>query len=172
MRSDLIFWTMLALVGIQRLSELAISARNAAWMRAHGGREFGSAHFKWVVLLTFFFFAGIPLERFYFKTSPPPFWPSLLVLFLLAQALRYWAMASLGRRWNVRIWVIPGEARIAKGPYRWIAHPNYVAVFVEFVTLPSLFGCYRTAFLSVAGFLLFLRTRIPAENRALNSVSR
>jgi methyltransferase len=167
MSSALSFWIFLSLVGLQRLSELAVSARNAAWMRARGGREFGKGHFKWVVLLTVGLFAGIVAERIYFQTVPPPWWPALLAIFLAAQGLRYWAMACLGRHWNVRIWVIPGEERIAKGPYRWIAHPNYVAVFLEFAALPSLFGCYRTAVLAVAGYLWFLKVRLAEENRAL-----
>ena len=82
--------------------------------------------------------------------------------------LRYWAIATLGHRWNARIIVLPGQDAIgAVGPYRFIRHPNYVAVIAEFICLPLFHSAWFTAVLfSVANGWL-LRTRIRAEEKAL-----
>jgi methyltransferase len=165
---NLPFWIFLFAVGLQRFSEIFISKRHARWMKEKGGVEFGRDHFKWVALLMALFFVFLPLESFFFQTRVVPYWWVLMILFLMAQALRYWAMASLGKFWNVRIWVIPGSKRIVKGPYRFIHHPNYAAVFIELLVIPLMIRCYLTAFVSVLGFLLFLRVRIPEEEKALS----
>src|SRR5207245_1954463 len=52
-----------------------------------------------------------------------------------AQILRWWAIRSLGWRWNVRVIVVPGEPPVRKGPYRFLRHPNYLAVAVEMLWL-------------------------------------
>ena len=100
-----------------------------------------------------------------------PFLPALgipmLVLAIGAQALRYWAIFSLGRRWNVRVITIPGMPLSSEGPYRFLRHPNYLAVVVEGFAIPLV----HTAFLTAIGFSLLnawmLQTRIRCEERAL-----
>ena len=100
-----------------------------------------------------------------------PFVPALgvpmLVLVLAAQALRYWAIASLGPRWNVRVITIPGIPLSTGGPYRFLRHPNYLAVVLEGIAIPLI----HTAYLTALGFSLLnawmLRTRIRCEERAL-----
>ena len=96
-------------------------------------------------------------------------WLVWLTAFVLAQALRYWAIASLGRRWNTRVLVLPGAALVRTGPYRWLRHPNYVAVVIELAAVPLLFDAVWTA--AIVGALnlaLLLGVRIPCENRALS----
>lgn len=95
-----------------------------------------------------------------------------LVLFLLAQTVRYWAVLSLGDRWNTRILVVPGERLIKRGPYKYLSHPNYVVVAVEILTFPLVFGAWGTAVVfSVSnGALLFVRIR--AEGRALAELAK
>jgi len=85
----------------------------------------------------------------------------------MAQALRVWAILSLGRRWNTRIIVIPGLKPVARGPYRYIRHPNYVAIAVELIAIPMMCGAYRTAALFSALNALLLRIRIREEEKAL-----
>jgi methyltransferase len=84
-----------------------------------------------------------------------------------AQALRVWAIASLGAFWNVRVWVLPGTAPIARGPYRWLRHPNYIAVAAEFVAGPIMFGAWRTALVFSLLNAVAMMVRIPVEERAL-----
>lgn len=166
------YWILLLLVGLQRLTEIIISKRHAAWMRQHGGMECGRTHYPWVVLLMVGFFVAIPIEWYVRQTEITLFWPWLVGIFLLTQALRYWAMSTLGQQWNVRIWVIPGAQRIAKGPYRFLRHPNYLVVIIEFLVIPAIAQCYVTMGTAVLLYLWFLKTRIPAEERALALLKR
>ena len=96
-------------------------------------------------------------------------WPLALLVWVAAQVLRYAAMRALGERWNVRIFVVPGEALVHRGPYRYMKHPNYVAVVLEFIAAPLVFGAWRTAVVISALNAIALRTRIRAENMALKT---
>lgn len=157
-------------VAAQRLLELRLARRNAAWARARGAREYGADHYPLFFLLHGAWLLAWPLEawaRGPQLASAAPLW---LALFALAQALRYWAIASLGRRWNTRIFVLPGEPPIRRGPYRLLAHPNYVAVVIELAALPLAFGAtWTAAIIGALDLALLLGVRIPAETRALAS---
>lgn len=157
-------WLLLAL---QRLSELWIAKRHEAWLRSRGAVEHGAAHYPWVVALMLLFFAALPLEFFGLHPRPPAYWPLLLALLGLTQALRAWSMLSLGKRWTTRIWILPGAPLVARGPYRYLRHPNYWAVLLELLLIPWLFGCYRTMLLFTLLYLAWLRVRLRAENAAL-----
>jgi methyltransferase len=93
-------------------------------------------------------------------------WPMLAVV-VLAQVLRWWCIITLGPQWNTRVVVVPGAPRITGGPYRWLPHPNYVAVIVEGIALPLV----HTAWVTAVGFtvlnLALLRVRLRVENAAL-----
>lgn len=162
------FWALLIFFALQCLIEVFISRKNQRWIEQQGGIEFGKSHLKWVILLMIFFFLAIPIESFYFQTELVFYWPILFALFLFAQFLRYWSMWSLKRLWNVRIWVIPNGSRILDGPYRYLKHPNYLAVIIDLLVIPLMMKCYFTAFFSLIGYLIFLKTRIPAEEKALS----
>ena len=89
---------------------------------------------------------------------------------MLAQALRYWAITTLGPRWNTRVIVLPGSAPVTGGPYRFVRHPNYVAVVAELFFLPLVHGAWWTAlFFSLANAWL-LTVRIRVEERALGDL--
>jgi methyltransferase len=162
------YLSFLALVALERAFELALSRKNAAWAFSRGGIEHGREHFLAMKLLHAGFFAACALEVLLLRR---PFLPWLgapmLALALAAQALRYWAIASLGKRWNVRVITIPGMPLSTTGPYRFARHPNYVAVVLEGIAIPLV----HTAFLTAIGFSLvnawMLRTRIRCEELAL-----
>lgn len=164
----LAYFTLLGLVAIERLVELRISARNARWALERGGLEAGRGHFPAMAALHAGFLAACAAEV---VMTHRPFIPALgypmLALALLAQALRYWAIASLGRSWNVRVIVVPGAPAVTRGPYRFMRHPNYLAVIVEGFALPLVHGAWLTAL----GFTLLnawlLVVRIRCEERAL-----
>jgi len=100
-------------------------------------------------------------------------WWLWLAGFVLAEALRYWAIATLGQRWNTRILVIDGLPAIRSGPYRFVAHPNYLAVALELVCIPMIFDAWITAAIaSVLNAALLLGIRIPAEQRAVAAASQ
>lgn len=167
MVTPVMFWSVWALVVAQRLGELVLARRNARWSLAHGGRECGAGHFWWIVVVMTGFFVALPLEQRAYATTLSPQWPLWLSLAIAAQIVRYVAIATLGKYWNVRIIVVPGAPRIAHGIYRWLRHPNYLAVAVELLALPLLVNCWRTALGSLIGFAIFLCLRIPAEEQAL-----
>jgi methyltransferase len=86
---------------------------------------------------------------------------------LSAQGLRWWCIASLGRQWNTRVIVVPGAPRVTSGPYRFLSHPNYVAVIAEGVALPMVHTAWVTAIAFSVLNAALLRTRIKVENAAL-----
>ena len=99
--------------------------------------------------------------------SPSLFQWIALVLVLCAQALRWWAIASLGSRWNVRVIVVPGEPPVRAGPYRFVRHPNYIAVATEMLCVPLAHGAWICALAFSALNAAILKVRIRAEERAL-----
>ena len=158
---------LIAATIVQRAGELVLSARHTPRVRARGGREYGRRHFPFIVAVHALFPVALILEITRYGTTPPRYWPVWLVCWFLAQALRYSAMRALGDRWNVRVWVIPGLAPVASGPYRWLRHPNYTAIVVEFIAAPMLFGAWRTAIVVSVLNALALTVRIRCENEAL-----
>ena len=154
-------------VVVHRLSELRVSGRNQRALAARGGYEVGRGHFALFVILHALYPIGLATEVLARGTHPAPLWPLWLALLIAAQALRMAAQAALGERWTVRVWVVPGLAPVTRGIYRWIRHPNYVAVTIELVAGPLLFGARRTALVASAINLAALLVRIPVEERAL-----
>jgi len=98
--------------------------------------------------------------------------PAFAAAVLLTQALRWWAVATLGDKWNVRVIVVPGEAPIRRGPYRLLRHPNYLAVAVEMLCVPLVHGAWLTAVVFSALNALVLRDRIRIEEQALGEPYR
>lgn len=88
-------------------------------------------------------------------------------VFIAAKALKYWAIATLGKRWTFRVLVPPGSARTVRGPYRWISHPNYVAVALELLGVALAQHAIFTGPIAVAGFGYLMLRRIRIEERAL-----
>lgn len=171
--SQLFFFGLLAAWGLERLFEVALSRRNARRAFARGGIEVESRGFyaAMVAVHGLLFFAA-PLEVVALER---PFRPALALVATAAvgaaMALRYWAVATLGDRWNTRLIVVPGEPAVAEGPYRWVRHPNYVAVAVEMAALPLVHGAWISALAWSAASALLLALRIPREEAALARAS-
>jgi len=163
--------TIVALV-VQRGLELRIAKRNEASARASGAREFGARHYPLFFLLHGGWLLAWPAEAWARGLSLAPSWPVWLALFGTAQLLRYWAITTLGARWNTRVLVVPGLAPMRRGPYRLFAHPNYVAVVIELAAVPMIFGATTTAIAaSIVNAILLLGVRIPCEAAALRWAS-
>jgi methyltransferase len=163
-----VYYLLILAITVERLVELIVSKRNARWAFAHGGREFGRSHYPIMVTLHIALLFGCVIEVWALQR---PFiawlgWP-MLALTALSQALRWWCVTTLGRRWNTLVIVLPQAPLVRRGPYRWLRHPNYVAVVVEGAALPLV----RTAWLTAVCFTLvnalLLRLRIRVENAAL-----
>ena len=91
------------------------------------------------------------------------------VVFAAAKALKWWAIRSLGPFWTFRVIVVPGTVLVGRGPYRWLRHPNYVAVVGEIAGVALLTGAVVSGVTAMAGFGLLLRKRIAVEERALDA---
>jgi methyltransferase len=165
------FYLFLAVIILQRLSELVIAKQNERWMKKHGGKEFGAQHYRIIVAIHSIFFVSYFLEVFLLETKISPLWPYILGLFMLTQAGRVWALISLGKYWNTKIIVVPEATVVVKGPYKFLKHPNYVIVTLEFVIVPLLFQAYLTAFIFSILNLWILSIRIPEEEKALNTLT-
>ena len=162
------FVVVVLLVGVERLAELVVSKRNAAWSLSRGGVETGRGHYPVMVVLHTGFLAAMLVEAFVRRPEVPSTlaW-SMLVLVVAAQVLRWWCIATLGSRWNTRVIVVPGLAPVRSGPYRWLSHPNYVAVVVEGVALPLVHASWVTALVFTLANAVLLTVRLRAENAAL-----
>lgn len=152
---------------VQRVSELVVSARNARKLFARGAREHGREHYPWLVLLHALFPLALITEVFLLGARPGRLTPLWFLLWLAAQALRFASMRALGERWNTRVLVLPGAPLVRHGPYRWLRHPNYLAVMIELIAAPLMFGAWRTALVFSLANLPALRVRIRCERRAL-----
>lgn len=169
--SGLWFTGLVILVGAERLAELVVSRRNAAWSLARGGVEHGQGHFRFMVLLHSALLVAAVAETW---LGQRPFIPllgwSMLIMLCLTQALRWWCIATLRRQWNTRVIIVPGLTVVRRGPYRLLAHPNYVAVVIEGIALPLIHTAWITAvaFTVLNAVLLFVRIRV--ENAALTEL--
>lgn len=159
---------LLGLVVVERIFELWLTRRNAARLRARGGFEVGDGHFPIMALMHTAFLVAAPLEVFWFdRPFHPVLGPAMLALVVATMGLRYWAVTTLGDRWTARIFVVPGESPVAGGPYRFMRHPNYLAVIGEILALPLVHGAWTTALVFTVANAWMLRVRIRAEEEAL-----
>jgi methyltransferase len=169
-----IWYTALVLAtGAERIAELVVSTRNARWSFARGGVEYGRGHFPPMVALHTGLLLACLAEVWFGGRPFLPWlgWP-MLVLVLASQALRWWCIAALGPRWNTRVIIVRDLPLVTRGPYRWLKHPNYIAVVVEGFALPLVHTAWITALaFTVLNAVLLLAVRIPCENRALAEVT-
>ncbi len=159
-------------VGLERVAELVVSKRNAAWSSARGAQEYGAGHYPAMVGLHTGLLAGCLVEV---VAADRPFvpqlgWPMLGVV-IAAQGLRWWCIRSLGHQWNTRVIITPGLPLVSGGPYRWMKHPNYVAVVAEGAALPLVHSAWLTAGVFTVLNALLLRIRLRAENAALETAA-
>ena len=157
---------------LERVLELVISKRNAAWSFSNGGVEYGADHYKWMVLMHTCFLISMLLEFFFFGSQlPVEIQVFAMVIAIFCQVLRWWIISTLGYQWNTRVIIVPGLKRVVKGPYRFMNHPNYVVVALETVALPMIFGAWRTACLFSVLNALMMVVRIRVENKALQELA-
>lgn len=162
------FVVVVLIVGLERLAELVVSKRNAAWSLDRGGVETGRGHYPVMVVLHTGFLLAMLVEAVVRRpeVSPVLAW-SMLAVVVAAQALRWWCIVTLGPRWNTRVIVVPGLAPVRTGPYRWLSHPNYVAVVAEGVALPLVHASWVTALVFTIANAALLAVRLRHENAAL-----
>lgn len=147
--------------------EAVVSWRHEWRLRERGATEPAGDVFGMMLVAYPAVFVVMFTEAYFRGGVWMPALPAGVLLFSLAKALKYWAIASLGERWTFRVLVVPRARLVRAGPYRWIRHPNYVAVVGEIVGVALV---TRALFTGIAGFVGFgwlLLRRIEVEERAL-----
>ena len=157
---------LLAFVTLERIAELFIARANTQALMARGAREVAPGHYFMIVALH-----SAWLATLWIYGPAQPVNPAWLTVFGILQVLRFWTLATLGRRWTTRIIVIPGETLVRNGPYRFLAHPNYLVVIGEIAVLPLCFGLVWTALTFSLLNLAVLSIRIRAESAALGEAA-
>ena len=158
----------LFIAAIEMLWEARVASRNSANLLRNGAVEIAPWILPVMVLLFALLFVGSFAEYLLLPKDLSLWWfGSFVFLFCLAKALKYWAVSSLGPYWTMKVLVIPGSQVITKGPYKWIRHPNYVAVLLEIVAIALAGKCWITFGVVFASFLVVLYYRIQFEEKAL-----
>jgi methyltransferase len=162
------FTALVLAVGVIRVLELRVSQRRREVLAAQGARPVDEPHFRAMVLLHTGILVGAVAEAWSTRRPvPPSLATTALALVVAANALRWWVIATLGPHWNVRIMQSTGLGVVTGGPFRWIRHPNYVAVYVELLALPLVHAAYVTALAGAVAHLWVLSHRIRAEEAVL-----
>jgi methyltransferase len=166
--SVLLYLGFLSLLVCERGAELLVSRRNARVALAAGGVETGRRAYAIMVVVHALFPVACASEVLLLRRPfPGALGLAALTVAFAAQALRWWAIATLGWRWNTRIIVVPGASPVTGGPYRFLRHPNYLAVVLEMLSVPLTHGAWLTALIFSSLNAALLAVRIPAEERAL-----
>ena len=159
---------LLLLLACERGAELVVSRRNARGALAEGGVETGRRAYAIMVAVHALFPLACAGEVLLLsRPFPGAAGFASLAVALGAQALRWWAVAALGERWSTRVIVVPGATPVTGGPYRFLRHPNYLAVVLEMAAIPLIHGAWLTAAVFSALNAALLAVRVPAEERAL-----
>jgi methyltransferase len=153
---------LLLFLTLQRSIELAIAARNTRSLLARGAYEAGVDHYPLMIALH-----ASWLITLWMLGLGRPVVPAYVALFCLLQCARVWVLGSLGSRWTTRIIVLPNAPRVARGPYRFCSHPNYIVVAFELPCVSLCLGLPWHAFVFGLLNLAMLRVRIRAEDAAL-----
>jgi methyltransferase len=153
---------ILTLLTAQRLAELVLAKRNTARLLARGGVEKSSGHYAFIVVMHV---AWLVMLWLFVDEAHMNYW--WLAFFIVLQFLRIWVITTLGERWTTRIIVVPGETRVQRGPYRYLAHPNYLIVAAEIIALPLALGLPWIAVIFTVLNATILWVRIRAEAKAL-----
>jgi methyltransferase len=162
------FLLLLATVAALRLLELRISRRHQQHLVARGAAKVDEPRFRWMVLLHTAVLIGAALEVIFLKR---PFIPLLaavmFAVFLAANAVRWWVIRTLGDHWNVQVMDSTRLGVVASGPFRFVRHPNYAAVFAEMLSLPLIHTAWITAVAGSLAHVAVLGQRLSTEERVL-----
>lgn len=155
---------IVGLVALERLAELIYANRNTGALLRAGGQEIGRGHYPLIVLLHLAWLVSV---YGFADKNAPPIW-GWIAFYVALQALRYWAIASLGRYWTTRIITLPSAPLITRGPYRFMRHPNYLVVILEITALPLAFDELQVAVIFSWFNAILVAWRVRIETKALN----
>ncbi|MEC1548673.1 isoprenylcysteine carboxyl methyltransferase family protein [Bacillus rugosus] len=165
------FWFLIVILITQRVAEMAVARQNEQKVKKQGAIEFGESHYPYIIIMHILFFLSLIAEVLLMNKQPSSWWIGIAAAILCVQAVRYWALCSLGAYWNTKILVVPGAELVKKGPYKWIKHPNYTVVILEILLIPLLYQAYVTMCLFSIVNAVLLTVRIRTEDKALEEYS-
>jgi isoprenylcysteine carboxyl methyltransferase (ICMT) family protein YpbQ len=119
------YYPFILAIGAERLVELVIAQRNAAWSIAHGGTEFGRGHYPAMVSMHALLLVACVVEVWSLHRPFIPWlgWPMVAVV-VLSTVVRWRCVRVLGKHWNPRLIVIPNAPLVRDGLYRMGAPPQ------------------------------------------------
>jgi methyltransferase len=163
-----LFLALLLAVALLRLVELRISKQHQKEMAARGAAKVDEPKFRWMVLLHTAVLLGAALEVVFLR-RPFILWLAvpMFVIFLAANAVRWWVIRSLGEHWNVQVVDSTRLGVVTSGPFRYVRHPNYAAVFAEMLALPLIHTSWITASAGAIAHIGVLAQRLSTEERVL-----
>lgn len=168
MLTQIIYTIAIALTALERLFEVRLSNKNAAWSFAQGGIEIGKEHFPFMVVLHTGFLIGCVVEAWLIPREVSFLWMGVFfALTIGCQIFRWWCIHTLKEQWNTRVILVPGFKRVTTGPYQYFSHPNYLIVAVEGFVLPLFHKAYYSALLFTLLNAGLMWIRIRMEEKAL-----
>ena len=166
--SVIAFLALLVVVALLRLFELRISRKHQQQLESRGAAKINEPKFRWMVALHSAVLIGAAVEVIVLRR---PFIPALaavmFAVFLAANAVRWWVITTMGDHWNVQVMDSTRLGVITSGPFRFVRHPNYAAVFTEMLALPLIHTAWITALAGSLMHLLVLGQRLSTEERVL-----
>ena len=156
-----------AIVYLPMIIEARRAAANERLQRARGGVEPSDDVFKMMRVAYPGAFLLMMVDGAMGRTPEPAAVAAGVALFAASKALKWWAILTLGPAWTFRVIVVPGAPLIKSGPYRFVRHPNYIAVVGELVAVALMTGSRIGSPIAVVGFGLLMLKRIAVEQRAL-----
>ena len=159
----------LAAVVVMMLAELKRSRANERLLRQRGASEPQGDPYRALSLVYPGMFVLMAAEGALAGPSPDVLLIAGFVIFVAAKILKLWAITALGSRWSYRVLVLPGLPLVSTGPYAYLRHPNYVAVFGEIAGFALMVGARLLGVVSLIVFALLVRRRIAVEEKALGS---
>jgi len=169
--SVILFLALLLAVAAMRIFELRISKRHQQEMAARGAAKVNDPNFRWMALFHTLVLIGAAAEVVFLRR---PFLPSLaipmLFLFITANIVRWWVIRTLGEHWNVQVMDSTRLGVITSGPFRYVRHPNYAAVFVEMIALPLIHTAWITAITGAIAHVIVLTLRLPRKSASCSPI--
>jgi len=168
--SVIAFLILLVLVGALRLGEMQLSARNQRRLAERGVAKVSEPALRWMIPLHagILISAGVEVLALH-RPLIPALAVGAAIVFVFANFLRWWVIRTLAGHWNVQVMASAGLGVVASGPYKWIRHPNYLAVILEVCSLPLIHTAWITAIWGTLGFIWILRGRLAVEEAVLMS---
>lgn len=148
------------------------AARNERAQIARGGQEPPGDVYKMMRIAYPGAFLLMLGEGFVRGIAPTALLAAGGLMFALAKMLKWWAIQTLGPSWTFRVIVVPGAPLVTDGPYRWLRHPNYLAVAGELIGVALMCRARVTGPIMIVLFSLLMLKRIALENRALGAILR